>query len=324
MIGKLCRLITGYFPLWVVLGSITFFLYPDLIKSQGKYVSYYNSIILLSMGLNMKVDDFKLVLSRPKDVLWGVIPRYCIMPLVAFSIAKMMGLPPALAAGLILVGSCPSALASNVMTFLSKGDIALSVTVSSVNTVLAPFLTPMIFLFLAGSMVAVNADALLLDIVKMVMLPIALGVGLRMFASKYVEKALPYLPVISTTSLLMIVFAGTALNADRLASVAAVAFAAVALHNGLGLLLGYITARKVAKMDMRRAKAITFEIGMENNALAIALALAHLDPLAAIPATIFNVWHNLTGSALATYWSKQADAEENDATISEGKIVNGS
>ncbi|MDR3560345.1 MAG: bile acid:sodium symporter family protein [Negativicutes bacterium] len=309
MFASYCKKFTGLFPLWVVLVSALSYLYPDPVKPWGAYVPYYLAIVMLCMGLTMQAADFKLVFSSPRDVMWGVIPRFVIMPFVGFSIAKLMGLPPALAAGLILVGCCPSAVASNVMTFLSKGDTPLSVTVSSVNTILAPLLTPALFLLLAGSIVPVNAQAMLIDIAKVVLLPITIGVVIRQLLNAAVEKIMPALPSISTISLLFIIGTGVAMNAGRLASVAIVAFLAVVLHNAFGLLLGYLTARKLGGLSLHKAKAITFEIGMENSGLAVGLALAHLDPMAAIPGAIFSAWHNLTGSALASYWSGKAEKE---------------
>lgn len=308
---KLCKLITGYFPLWVVVGSALAYFYPDPVKPLGAYVPYYLGIVMLSMGLTMTVGDFKLVLSRPRDVVWGVVPRYLIMPLVAFAIAKLLGLSPALSAGLILVGCCPSAVASNLMSFLSKGDTALSITVSSVNTILAPVLTPAIFLLLAGSMVPVDSGAMLADIAKVVLFPICMGLAIRRLFDQYIHKILFLMPAISTIALMFIITTGVAMNAGRLANVAVLAFAAVALHNASGLLLGFLTARKLGGLSMYKSKAIAFEIGMENSGLAVALAIAHLDPMAAIPGAIFSAWHNLTGSALATYWAKRAtDADQ--------------
>lgn len=306
MLQKLLKLITGCFLVWVILGSVLSYLYPEPLKGGTPYLPYCIGIILLTMGLNMPLSDLKLVISRPKDVLWGVIPRYLIMPFVAFGIAKLLDLPPALAAGLILVGCCPSAVASNIMTFMAKGDLALSVTVSSVNTLVSPLLTPVMFVFLAGTYVNVSAESMLLSILKQVLLPITIGILIRRFAEDFVKKITFLLPAISTLALLAIIFVGTAVNADRLVGVGMIAIVAVMLHNALGLSLGFWGARKIAGMDVRRSKAVSFEVGMENCGLAITLALAYLDPMAAIPATIFNVWHNITGAGLATYWAKAA------------------
>jgi len=306
------NILTRFFPIWIVIFVFVSYTSPEPFKVLPKYVPYFLGAVMLFMGLTMKLDDFKLVFKQPKNVIAGIVLRYLIMPFVGFAVAKLLGLPPALAAGLILVGCCPSGVASNVMTFLSRGDTALSITVSSFNTILAPFITPVMFLLLAGALVPVNAGAMLIDIAKMVLLPVGLGIAINMFAPHYIEKIKPYLPGFSTLMLLLIIIAGTAVNANRLASVAGIAFLAVALHNGIGLFLGYFSARAVG-MNLFQAKGITFEIGMENSALAMTLALTYLDPIAALPGAIFSVWHNLTGSALATYWGRKVEREEQGA-----------
>lgn len=311
---KISKAITKLFPLWVIVFSVFAFFNPAPFKPWSQFIPYGLGIIMLGMGLTMTLSDFKLVLTRPKDVLYGIFLRYLIMPFVGFGVAKLLGLPPALAAGLILVGCCPSGTASNVMTFLAKGDTALSVTVSSFNTVLAPILTPYIFLLLAGTLIPIKAEALLIDILKIVLLPVAIGIGLRTFLSDFVDKIMKIVPVISVVCIVGVIAVVIALSASKLATVAMIAFAAVALHNAVGLGLGY-GASRAAGMSQHKAKAICFEIGMENSGLAVALALAHLDPIAAVPGAIFSVWHNLTGSMLAGYWSSKKD----EASLNAGK-----
>ena len=307
MLLNLCKVITRFFPVWVVAFSFLAFYAPGSFKPLGFTVTYFLGFVMLTMGLTMSVDDFKLVFSRPKDVLWGVGLRYAIMPFVAFLVAKAMNLSPELSAGLILVGCCPSGVASNVMTFLAKGDTALSVTVSSVNTILAPFITPFIFLFLAGTAVPVTASTLFYDILEIVLVPVVLGISIRAMAPAFADHIAKYLPALSSISIIFIIMIIVALSAAKLATVATLAFVAVALHNGFGLALGYGGARKLAGMEEKKARAITFEIAMENSGLAAALAIAHLDPIAAVPAAIFSVWHNLTGSMLASYWAAKAE-----------------
>ena len=312
MILKLCKVITRFFPIWVVVFSFYAFYAPGTFKPLGFSVTYLLGFVMLTMGLTMSVDDFKLVFSRPKEVLWGVGLRYAIMPFVAFVVSKAMGLSPELSAGLILVGCCPSGVASNVMTFLAKGDTALSVTVSSVNTVIAPFITPFLFLFLAGTIVPVTASVLFFDILKIVLVPVLLGIGIRAAATEFADSVAKYLPALSSISIIIIIMIIVALSAAKLATVATIAFIAVALHNAFGLALGYGGAKKLAGMEEKKARAITFEIAMENSGLAAALAIAHLDPIAAVPGAIFSVWHNLTGSMLASYWASKSEKEAND------------
>jgi BASS family bile acid:Na+ symporter len=315
LIERLAKIITQYFPLWVILFAAAAFFQPDPFKPLGIYIPYLLGIIMLGMGLTMSLHDFKLVLTRPKDVLFGILLRYLIMPTVAFGVAKLLNLPPALAAGLILVGACPSGTASNVMTFIAKGDTALSVTVSSFNTILAPVLTPFIFLYLAGTMIPIQAGALLVDILKIVLLPVFAGIMLRMLASSVVDTFSKAIPAVSVIAIIMIIAAVVALNAAKLVTVAGIAFLAVILHNAIGLFLGYGASRGVG-MSEGKARAISFEIGMENSGLAVALAMAHLDPMAAIPGAIFSVWHNFSGSLLAGFWSNRKLKENTKRQLS--------
>lgn len=308
-LGKFVKFMMKFFTLWIVLGAIAAYFNPEPFKPLSKYVPYCIMAVMLSMGLTTSVNDFKLVISRPKDVFWGVIFRYMIMPFVAVAITKILSLPPELAVGMILCGCCPSGVASNVMTFLSKGDTALSVTVSSVNTVLAPLITPFMFTLLAGAMIEVNTQAILLDILKIVLLPVAVGILIRMYASNFVDKITPIIPIVSLIAIFVTTSAGFSLSAAAFANVAWIAFVAVILHNLIGLFTGFWAARSV-KMPVFKAKAISFEIGMENGGLAMALAIAHLAPLAFIPAAIFNLVHNITGPLVATYWRNKAEKEE--------------
>jgi BASS family bile acid:Na+ symporter len=305
-VEKVVKSVTKLFPLWVLLCATIAYFAPEPFKPYSRWIPWLLGLVMLGMGLTMSLDDFKLVFKRPKDVIAGVLLRYLIMPGIAFCVAKVLGLSPSLAAGLILVGCCPSGTASNVMTFIAKGDTALSVTVSSINTVLAPIVTPFIFLFLAGTLIPIDASALLVDILKIVLAPIAIGVAINMMAGNAAKRIVTFVPLISVAAIIAIITIVIALSAAKLATVAAIAFAAVVLHNILGLSLGYGASRGIG-MPHRKAKAIAFEIGMENSGLAVALAIAHLDPIAAIPGAIFSVWHNFSGSLLAGYWGGRDD-----------------
>jgi bile acid:Na+ symporter, BASS family len=314
---KLAQFICRNMTLWVVVFSAIAFFYPAPFKPVGKYISYLLGIIMLGMGLTMSLEDFRLVLTRPKDVFYGVFFRYLIMPLVGFGVAKMLGLPPALAAGMVLLGAAPSGTGSNVMTYIAKGDTALSITVSSVNTILAPVLTTYIFAFLAGAMIPIDIAALLIDIVKIVLVPVAAGVMLHMVAPALVERLTKVVPAVSVIFIIAIIASVVALNATKLATMAMILFVAVMIHNIAGLLLGYYAGRTVG-MSKKKSRAITFEIGMENSGLAVALALAHLDPLAALPAAVMTVWEYIAGSLLASYWGRKPVDEE---TVSASEAV---
>lgn len=306
---KAAQFICRNMTLWVVVFSAIAFVQPEPFKPVGKYISYLLGVIMLGMGLTMSLDDFRLVLTRPKDVFYGVFFRYLIMPLVGFGIAKVLNLPPALAAGMVLLGSAPSGTGSNVMTFIAKGDTALSISVSSVNTILAPVLTTYIFSYLAGAMIPIDAGTLFIDIVKIVLIPVSAGVVLHILAPSLVSKLTKVVPAVSVIVIISIIASVVALNTAKLATVGLILFAAVVIHNLAGLLLGYYAGRSVG-MCKKKSRAITFEIGMENTGLAVALALAHLDPMAALPGAVMTVWEYIAGSILASYWSNKPINEE--------------
>lgn len=304
VLDKLSNLITRYFTLWLILCSTLAFFFPDTLKASGGWITNMLCLIMLGMGLTMKFDDFKLVFSRPRDVIVGIILRYTIMPLVGFCVSKILGLPPALAAGLILVGCCPSGTASNVICFLAKGDVALSVTVSSFNILLAPILLPPTFLLLAGQYVHVDAVGMFLDTVKVVLIPVIAGILLRKYYENFVERFMKAIPVITIIIMIWVIAIVVAVSAAKLATVAVIAFLAVAIHNGTGFALGYGISKAIG-MAENKARAICFEVGIEMSGLAVVLAMAHLDPLAAVPGAIFSVWHNMIGGFIAGYWAKR-------------------
>ncbi len=298
------KLLERYFTLILLIVSGVAFFYPHYFSSFSSWITNLLCLVMLGMGLTMKVEDFALVLQRPKEVLLGVGLRYLIMPLVGFGVAQALNLPPMLGAGLILVGCCPSGTASNVICFLAKGDVALSVTVASVNTLVAPLLLPILFLALTNNYIHIDAWGMFLDTSKVVLVPVVVGLGLRKWLGAKIEAVKLVIPPITILIMIFIIAVVVALSAPVLRSVAFSVVLAVALHNGLGLLGGYQIA-KYAGLGERQARAICFEVGIEMSGLAVVLAIAHLEPVAAVPGAIFSVWHNMTGGFLANYWAKK-------------------
>lgn len=305
VINHLSKMISSLFPLWILLVSVFAFYQPAFFQGKTSYVPLLLGVVMFMMGLTMTPKDFQLIFTRPKDVLYGVGLRYLIMPLLALGLTKVLDLSPSLAAGLILLGACPSATTSNIMTFISKGDMALSVTVTSINTLLAPFLTPLIFVTLSSGIIPVQADALILDILKVVLIPISLGVTLRRFFPHFISQWLGIVPVISILAVTLVIGIVVAASSSKLLSVATIVFIAIFLFNGLGLLLGYLSASSL-KMGKEKSKAIAFEIGIVNSGLGAALAMTHLDPIAALPAVLFSFWAPFSGSFIASYWGRKA------------------
>lgn len=292
------------FALWVLVFAGIAWMFPEIFRWIGPAINLLLGIIMFGMGLTLKGEDFRLVFQRPGPVLAGVCLQFIIMPATAWIIATSLGLSPELAAGVMLVGACPGGTASNVIVYLAKGDVPLSVTMTSISTLLAPLLTPFLLWWLAGSWLPVDPGSMVLTILQVVILPIILGLLARRFFLVTVHRSTEALPLISVTTIVIIVAAVVALNADSLRETALPVVLAVILHNGLGLLLGYWCPR-VLRLDEPRSRAVSVEVGMQNSGLAVALALAHLNPIAALPGAIFSVWHNISGALLATYWSRK-------------------
>lgn len=303
---KVSQFVGKTFAIWVILFACLAFYFPDSFKWLGTYITPLLGIIMFGMGLTVSPADFKEVFRRPKDVAIGVIGQFIIMPLLAFALAKGLQLPPEIAVGVILVGCCPGGTSSNVMTYLAKGDVPLSVTVTSITTLLAPIVTPGLILLFASQWVPINATSLLWSILQIVIIPIILGFIFKTFLRKPAEMGVKALPLISTIAIVAIVAAVVAGSQQKIAETGLIIFAVVILHNGLGLLLGYLFG-KMLGLDMASRKAVSIEVGMQNSGLGAAIASAHFSPLSAVPSAIFSVWHNISGPIVATIYSRMKD-----------------
>ena len=304
---KLSDLVGKYMALIVLaVAALALFLPESVSFIKTSYVNTLLGIVMFGMGLTLKANDFKVVFSRPKDVIVGCIGQFTIMPLLAFLLAKLFHLPTELAVGVILVGTCPGGTSSNVMTYLAKGDVALSVGMTSVSTILAPFLTPLLTYMLAGQTVDVDMMSMFLSIVKVVILPIVLGGLIQKFFSSLTEKLVKILPLVSVTAIVAIVAAVVSANAAKIMTSGALILAVVILHNCCGYGLGYAIG-KVLKLDMAKCKAVAIEVGMQNSGLATSLAATHFAqyPLATIPGAVFSVWHNISGAIFANFMASK-------------------
>lgn len=310
-----------YFAFWVIIIAVIAFMAPTPFLGLGSYITILLGIVMFGMGLTLKPVDFKIVLTKPLPVIVGVAAQFIIMPLVAFAIAHLLKLPPELAAGLVLLGCVPGGTASNVMVYLAKGNLALSVAMTSLSTLLAPVVTPLLLLLLAGQWLPVDPVSMFKSIVQVIIIPIVLGLAVQKFFPKAVEKSVSVVPLISVLAILIIVSAVTAANADNVASSGLVVFVAVFLHNGFGLLLGYLTAVMLGLNENDR-RAISIEVGMQNSGLGVALATAHFSPLAALPSVWGAIWHNISGPILATIWSKKPIVDVEDETdVPQDKVL---
>ena len=289
----------------LVIAALALFVPKTCLWIQTSWINYLLMLVMFGMGLTLKLDDFTIVFKRPKDIVIGCVAQFTIMPLLAFLLGKAFGLEAGLMAGVILVGTCPGGTASNVMTYLSKGDVALSVGMTSVNTVLAPFLTPAITYLLLKTTVSVDVVSMFVSIIKVVIVPIALGFLINGLWGKHTEKVADVLPLVSVTAIALIVAAVVSHNSARILETGAQVFAVVILHNLLGYAVGYLLALAF-RMPMSRKKALAIEIGMQNSGLATSLAGTAFPGLAmaTVPGAVFSVWHNISGALLANLFRR--------------------
>ena len=291
------------FAIWIIIFATLAFFMPNGFSWIAPHISLLLGIIMFGMGLTLTTDDFKRVVKAPKSVLIGVVAQYTIMPAIAFGLATVFKLPPEIAVGVILVGCCPGGTASNVMTYLAKGNTALSITITAISTLLAPILTPSLTLLLASKWLPVSMSAMFMSIVQVILIPIALGFILRLLFAKQVDKVTSVLPLVSVIGIVAVAAAVVSVNTENIATTGLLIFTIVILHNVLGLFIGF-TIAKVLKLTYEDQKAISIEVGMQNSGLGSTLAIAHFEPIAAVPSAIFSVWHNISGPLLATWWGK--------------------
>ena len=276
------------------------------------WINYLLMIIMFGMGLTLKFEDFKLVFIRPKDVIIGCVAQFTIMPLLAFMLCKLFNLDAALMTGVILVGACPGGTSSNVITYLSKGDVALSVCMTSINTILAPILTPLITYLLLSTTVDVDTYSMFISIINVIIIPIVLGFIINKFFENFTQKVIKILPMISVIGICMIVASVVSHNASKILSTGLIVFTVVILHNVLGYICGFGLG-KALKYDVAKTKAISIEIGMQNSGLATSLASTSFASLAmaTVPGAIFSVWHNISGAILANIYRHWKEKHSN-------------
>ena len=303
---KLCDYISKYMGAIVVLVAAVDLFWPASFLSIDTWaINPMLGVIMFGMGLTLSPQDFRIVFSRPKDILIGCLAQFTVMPLLALGLSWAFALPKELALGVILVGCCPGGTASNVITYLAKGDLALSVGMTATSTLLAPLLTPLLVWLLAGTMVEVDTIGMLLSIIYVVIAPIVVGLIFQRYLPKFTRSVVPYLPAFSSIAIAFVVGIIVAHNADRLLVGGLIVVLVVILHNLCGLSLGYAIGRLLGLAEPKK-RAISIEVGMQNSGLASSLATLHFAafPLATIPGAIFSVWHNISGALVARIYAK--------------------
>lgn len=302
----ICKYISDYMGIWVLLAAVSALVFPEVLSHvRPTVINYLLGMVMFGMGLTLNLKDFKIVFSRPKDVIIGCLAQFTIMPLLAWTLSRVFGLDEALALGVVLVGCCPGGTASNVITYLAKGDLALSVGMTGVSTLLAPFLTPLLTWLLAGKSVDVDVMSMFLSILWVVILPIVVGLIVKSVWPKFTEKAVDFLPAISTLAITCIVGIVIAANAEKIMSGGLIITLIVALHNVCGLCLGFLIG-KLLGLSTPKCKAISIEVGMQNSGLVTSLATIHFAayPMASIPGAVFSVWHNISGAIVARIFTR--------------------
>lgn len=319
-IGRISSFLTRYIGVIIIIFSIIAFCWRDGFAWTTNYTSMFLGIAMFGMGLTIKMGDFQVVFSRPKEILIGCLAQYTVMPFLAWILAVVLKLPEDLVLGVILVGCCPGGTASNVITYIAGGDVALSVGMTIVSTLVAPLATPALVYMLAGAWVEVSFIAMVLSVVKVILVPVLLGILIRSILGKQIQKISELLPLISVVSIVMIISGIVAVNADKIISCGMLVLGVVILHNLCGMGIGLVAA-KLLKVPYDKVTAIAIEVGMQNSGLAISLATANFaaNPLATLPGAIFSVWHNISGSVFAGI-RRRGERQEINTNVQEEKM----
>jgi BASS family bile acid:Na+ symporter len=304
----------GLFALWVIAASVAAYVVPSAFAWFRPYIVPGLGVIMLGMGITLVPADFRRVVRRWPAVLFGVACQYGLMPLGGFLVARLLELPEALTLGVILVTACPGGTASNVMAYLARADVALSVSMTTASTLLAPLLTPLMLELYAGEFVRVSFASQAAAIAQIIVVPVAAGLLARaaldrLGGGRGVETVLRFFPSVSVVFIVLIVACIVALNRDRLGTFGPSIVAAVVLTNGLGLCGGYAVTR-LLRFDRLTARTVSIEVGLQNSGLGVALATSFFGPAAALPSAFYSLWHNVTGPVLASYWSRRRLARE--------------
>lgn len=295
-------MLTRLFPLWAILVSVVAVLAPAPFLKITPAVTALLAFIMFTMGVTLNPGDFRRIARRPWPVLAGVGLHYLVMPFAAWAIAHALSMPPQLTTGMVLVGCVASGTASNVMIYLARGDVALSVSISTLSTLVGIVATPLLTRLYVASGIAVDAWGLFRSIILIVALPVFGGLVVNTFLHRAVRRIEPALPLVAMVSILVIIACIVAGVGPSLASAGPLVLVGVILHNGIGLLGGYWGGRLLG-FDEKVCRTLALEVGMQNSGLAATLGRLYFSPLAALPGAVFSIWHNISGSLLAAIWA---------------------
>ena len=295
------------FPLWAILLSGLAFFFNEFFSSLASWIIPLLAGAMFTMGLTLKATDFQRILQDPRPILVGVLLQFILMPLLAVVLAKMFELSNQLTAGLVLVGCCAGGTASNVISYLARADLALSISMTVCSTLVGVVATPLLAGFYLSTSVDVDTIGMLVSIVQIVLIPVLMGVMLTHLFPAFIRPLTPQLPTLSILIILTIIAIVVALNSDSLLEIGALTLVAVVLHNLGGMCGGFYLSR-ILGFDTRQSHTIAIEVGMQNSGLGVALALEFFSATAALPGALFSVWHNISGSLLASRWSRKRES----------------
>ena len=312
---RICKFIADYMGVLVLFGAIFALLFPSTLSNvRPTVINPMLGFIMFGMGLTLRAEDFRVVFSRPRDVIIGCVAQFTVMPLLAWGLTRLFALDDALALGVVLVGCCPGGTASNVITYLAKGDLALSVGMTGVSTLMAPIMTPVLVWLLAGETIDVDVVSMFLSILWVVIMPIIVGLIVKRLWPRMTERLTVFLPALSSLAITAIVMIIISANAQKLMAGGLIIIAVVILHNLCGLGLGYTIGHALG-MSTSKRRAVAIEVGMQNSGLASSLATLHFTayPMATIPGAVFSVWHNISGAIVARLFAQQKLTEDEQA-----------
>jgi len=296
----------SYFPLWAILFSIVAFFFSDIFSIAASAIVPLLASVMFLMGLTLNKTDFKRVSENPSPVLVGVIMQFLIMPFMALLLSTILQLSNQLTIGMVLVGSCAGGTASNVMTYLARGDVALSISMTITSTIVGVIATPLLCNFYLSETVNVDTSGMLINILKIVFLPVFFGFVLNYYLGDQIKQIQKFIPTLSMLIILSIITIIVALNSASLIDVGLLTLLAVILHNGFGLAGGFYVSRLLG-FNLRQSHTIAIEVGMQNSGLGVALAMQFFSASAALPGAIFSLWHNISGAILASKWGQKRD-----------------
>lgn len=299
--------ITKLFPILTIIVAAAGALRPDsFVTSQFIIIPLLASIMFM-MGLTLTRDDAQRIALDPRPVAVGVALQFLLMPILALTLAKLLQLSTPLTVGMVLVGSCAGGTASNVICFLARGDVALSVSMTFVSTLIGVVATPLLSQFYLAEQVAVDELAMIESLLQIVFVPVISGFCFRAVLPRISAALQPALPLFSVICILLIIGIVVALNAPQLRGIGPLIVLAVILHNALGIAGGF-TLSRLFGFDLKQSQTIAIEVGMQNSGLAAALSLQFFSATAALPAALFSIWHNISGALLAGHWGRQRDS----------------